>query len=176
MSVTTKSLSDSTEADVEYPQIEQVAVVITFRQTIELFHEEHSPSKMKWSNLTESDIRRFVYYNIIEQADQNMGTQTVWQLQDWVLTTLDYASYNFNLSGKQIAEITRYADDITSLTNEFVGRDTSLAGRSIGHLHDIGVIEMVEDNRNKHCPTVWKLTDRMEKLCRTISHIKQLNE
>lgn len=155
---------DQTDYSLDHePTLEEVAVVLTFRQTIDKFYYEQ-PSKMKWSPLTESDVRRFVYYNIVEPAPVNMGEQTVWQLCDWVETILTISDVTYNFSAKQIRDITRYSDSLARLDDEFTAKQTKLAGRSVGHLHKIDVISIEEDNRNKHRPTVWKVSDKVQKI------------
>lgn len=145
------------------PTLDAIAVVLTFRQTVEELREE-VPTKIKWSDaLTESDLRRFIYYDLIEPADVNMGTQTRWTLQNWVESLLDLTDANLNFSAKQVKTLSKYGDQLSNLDHDgtFVGRETGFANRTLGHLNDIELIEIKTDNRHKHEPTEWTLTDRM---------------
>lgn len=153
----------TTEQTTYLPTVEEVAVVLTFRQTIERFHED-APSKLKWCDLSEGDIRRYVYYNIVEPAPVNMGRQTVWQLRDWVQTILEQTDSTFNLSAKQIKTLTKYNDELSSLDDTFHAKDTNLHPRNLGLLKDTGLLSMKENNRHQHKPSVWQPTEKLNRI------------
>ena len=160
---TIEEATESKEQTCYTPSVEEVAVVLTFRQTVERFAEE-APSKMKWCSLSENDVRRFVYYNIIEPAPVNMGRQTVWQLREWVNTILEQSTATFNFSAKQIKTLTKYNTQLTQLDGDFHARDTELHPRNLGLLKKTDLLDLKENNRHKHKPSVWEPSEKLNRI------------
>lgn len=154
---------DETEVVEVKPSLDSVAVALTFSQTIHTFSQV-APSKLKWCDLTNTDMKRFSYYNIIEPADMNMGETTVWALAEWVENLLEQFNCTFNFSAKQIKELTDNADFFLTCDDSFAGSDAPVGNRKLGQLRRLNLLEFDEDNRNNHDLTTWQVSEKVDRL------------
>lgn len=158
----TANIESNDEANIT-PSLDSLAVALTFSQTLRSFAED-APSKLKWCNLSNTDMKRFDYYDIIEPAEMNMGETTVWTLQNWVHRLFSYTNETFNFSAKQIKTFTDLDSFFCDTDEPFAGSDAPIGNRKLGQLRSLDLLEFEEDNRSYHSTTLWRRTEKVERL------------
>lgn len=136
-----------------------IAYAIENRDDLEEFADEQ-PSTVKWSCMERGKVNHYSNHDVLVPVEGEWSVRSnrqVWRLADWVEQLLD--SVETEPTERQLTFLSKYGDTLVECQDEFIGRETDLAGRTLGALHEHDLLEMSEDNRHKQTATVWETTD-----------------